>query len=65
MSLMLEIVIYQHDFPAGVARATASGSSAFIGETDESTVLDTLEYLGSSPPRWKPGNLDSISKGKC
>lgn len=47
----------EHYFSAGVARVIASDGSAFIGETDESTVLDTLGYPDYSPPRWKAGNI--------
>lgn len=34
-----EVVLYKHYYPPGVKRVIASGSSAFIGEIDESTVL--------------------------
>ena len=33
------MVVYRHYYPPGVKRVIASGTSAFIGEVDESTVL--------------------------
>ncbi len=40
-----DAVIYRHYHPPGVKRVIASGSSAFIGEVDESTVLKYLLLL--------------------
>ena len=39
MSDDAEIIVYRHYCPPGVKRVIASGSSAFIGEVDEVTVL--------------------------
>lgn len=35
----IEVVVYKHYHPPGIKRVLAPGSSAFIGEIDESTVL--------------------------
>ena len=39
MSDDTDIAVYRHYYPPGVKRVIASGSSAFIGEVDESTVI--------------------------
>lgn len=39
MSDDIDVVVYRHYYPPGVKRVIASGSSAFIGEIDESTVI--------------------------
>ena len=39
MSDDADVVVYRHYYTPGVKRVIASGSSAFIGEVDESTVL--------------------------
>ena len=39
MSHDADVVVYRHYYPPGVKRVIASGSSAFIGEVDGSTVL--------------------------
>ncbi|KAM3426053.1 hypothetical protein MY4824_010113 [Beauveria thailandica] len=45
----LEVVEYHHYFPHGVYRILASGTSAFIGQVDDSTVLKyPLERFGDA-----------------
>jgi hypothetical protein len=39
MSDNADVAVYRHYYPPGVKRVIASGSSAFIGEVDESTVV--------------------------
>lgn len=55
MSDDADVKIYRHYCPPGVKRVIASGSSAFIGEVDESTVLNyPLEPSGDMSRRMCP-----------
>ena len=53
MSDGVDVVVYRHYYPPGVKRFIASGSSAFIGEVDESTVLKYPLAAGGDVSRLK------------
>jgi serine/threonine protein kinase len=53
-----DVVIYQHYYPPGVNRVLASGSSAFIGEIDDSIVLK----YPLSPPNEDMSRLEAEKK---